>query len=213
MRMAERLGAEEKRALRFIARREERGDPSPGNREIGCVVGLEEAREVQRLLSSLVEGGYLVQDEGWRRMLQLTSRGWRLVEDLDGAGRERGLAEGYEDYVPLHSADGVRRHLLRVEAGSLIRAGMSGEGLVVVEEGPEPRDGELVAALVGGEMLVKRLRREEGLVSLLPADGTPADPGDGPVYEPPLPASAAEIKGRVVYVVCPLEAQGNFRQV
>lgn len=203
--MAERVGPEEKKVLRFIARREERGDPSPGVREIGFAVGLEGSWEAQDLLSGLVENGYLIRDAGWQRMLQLTGRGWRLVETL--SADERG-AGAQEDDGLLRAPDGARRHLLRAAPESLIRAGMSGDELLVVEETSEPGDGELIAALVEGEIVVKRLRREgeQGeLVSLVPADDTPTDPGDGPVYEPSLPVSAAEIKGRVVYAVRPLE--------
>lgn len=208
-RMAEWSGPEEKKALRFIARREERGDPSPGLLEIGCAVGLEGARGVQgvqELLSRLTEDGYLVQDASWRRMLQLTGRGWRLVEEKVSAGPDGSLTENEE---ALHSADEAGRRslrLLRVEPGSLIRAGMSGDELLVIEEEPEPEDGELVAALVGDEMLLKRLRRGGGSASLVPAYDTPADPGDGPAGEPPLPVSGAGIQGRVVYAIRPVEA-------
>lgn len=198
MRAAERFGEKEERALRFIARREERGDPSPGLREIGCAVGLEGSREVQELLSGLVEGGYVVRDANWQRMLQLTSRGWRLA---GAVGQE--LSPSSNGLLPPRGGRG--RHLLRAEPESLRRAGMSGDDLLVVEEEPEPADGELVAALVEGRMLVKRLRREGDNLSLLPVYDTPTDPGDGPVGEPPLPTSIAEVEGRVVYAVRALE--------
>lgn len=200
MRAAERVGEKEEKALRFIARREERGDPSPGLREIGCAVGLEGSREAQELLSALVEGGYLVRDAGWQRMLQLTSRGWRLA-GLGVAGRAAPANDGL-----LRSRDGAQRHLLRAEAESLVRAGMAGDELLVVEEEPPAADGELVAALVEGRTVVKRLRREGESLSLAPVDSAPADPGDGPAGEPPLPVSAADIKGRVVYAVRSLQA-------
>lgn len=200
MRAAERVGKREEKALRFIARREERGDPSPGLREIGCAVGLEGSREAQELLSALAEGGYLVRDAGWQRMLQLTSRGWRL------AGSEANQEVASASDGLLRSRNGARRHVLRAERESMIRAGMSGDELLVVEEGPEPECGELVAALVEGRVLVKRLRREGETLSLVPVDGIPADPGDGPVCEPPLPVSETEIEGRIVYVVRSVQA-------
>lgn len=205
-RMAEWVGPEEKKALRFIARREERGDPSPGLLEIGCAVGLEGARGVQDLLSRLAEDGYLVQDASWQRMLQLTGSGWRLVGGKLSAGPDGSLVESEE---PLYSADGAGRRplrLLRVEPESLIRAGMSGDELLVIEEEPEPANGELVAALVRDEMLLKRLRRGRDCVSLAPAYDTPVDPGDGPADEPPILASEAEIQGRVVYAIRAVEA-------
>lgn len=96
--------------------------------------------------------------------------------------------------------------MLRAERESMIRAGMSGDELLVVEEKPEPECGELVAALVEGRVLVKRLRREGETLSLVPVDVILADPGDGPACEPPLPASDAEIEGRIVYAVRSVQA-------
>ena len=208
MRMEERLGHEEIKVLRFIARREERGDPSPGLREICCATGLEGSRTVQDRISALIRGDYLVQDVGWTRMLELTERGWRLLEDhLTSAGR--GEARRIMPESPgaelLDARDGSRRRLLRVTPDSLARAGLSPEDLLVVEDDPDPDDGELVVALVGGERRIMRVRRAGGSsLVLLPAAQTTTDPADGPCVEPPLPASEAELQGRVVYVVRPL---------
>lgn len=204
MRMEERLGHEEIKVLRFIARREERGDPSPGLREICCATGLEGSRMAQDRISALIRGDYLVQDEGWTRMLELTERGWRLLEDLKSAGRD--TARRDEPASPgaelLDARDGSRRRLLRATPDSLARAGMSPDDLLVVEDAPDPADGELVVALVGGETRIMRVRRAGGSLALLPAAQTGTDPG--PDAEPPVPASQARIQGRVVYVVRPL---------
>lgn len=206
MRMEERLGHEEIKVLRFIARREERGDPSPGLREICCATGLEGSRTVQERISALIRGGCLIQDANWTRMLELTERGWRLLEEPASAGRD--VARGSEPAGPgaelLDARDGSRRRLLRAAADSLARAGMSSGDLLVVEDDPDPADGELVVALVGGETRIMRVRRAGGSLFLLPAAQTTGDPADGPCVEPPLPASQAKIQGRVVYVVRPL---------
>ncbi|WP_047864853.1 LexA family protein [Rubrobacter aplysinae] len=205
--MAERVGFEERKALRFIARREERGDPSPGVREIGCAVGLESVREVQEVLSRLDGEGYLLRDSGWRRMLELTERGWRIARGPEGA-YDSGEPAEHMDYMEgdglLQSPDGARRRILRPEPESLMRAGMSGDELVVIEEGTKPGEGEMVAALVGGEIVLRRIHRGEEAVSLLPVCDIPADPNDAPAPGPPLPAPEARIQGRVVYVIRPL---------
>lgn len=206
MRMEERLGHEEIKVLRFIARREERGDPSPGLREICCATGLEGSRTAQDRISALIRGDYLIQDAGWTRMLELTERGWRLLDDLTSAGR--GAARRSDPAGPgaelLDARDGSRRRLLRATPDSLARAGMSPEDLLVVEDDPDPADGELVVALVGGDTRIMRVRRAGGSLALLPAARTATDPADGPCVEPPVPASEAELQGRVVYVVRPL---------
>lgn len=75
---SEHLGIQEKKALRLIARRERRGDPSPALLEIGCAVGSEGTQGVEALLACLSRNGYLIRDEGWDRMLRLSVTGWRL---------------------------------------------------------------------------------------------------------------------------------------
>ena len=206
MRMEERLGHEEIKVLRFIARREERGDPSPGLREICCATCLEDSRTAQERISGLIRGGYLVQDAGWTRMLELTERGWRMLEDLSTAGRDvsRGSAPAGPGAELLDARDGSRRRLLRASPDSLARAGMSAGDLLVVEDDPDPADGELVVALVGCETRIMRARRVAGSLGLFPAAQTADDPADGPCVEPPVPASRTKIQGRVVYVVRPL---------
>lgn len=108
MRAAGRIGAAEKKALRFIARRESRGEPSPGVREICCAAGLESPGEVRNLLCRLAESGYLLRDADWSRMLRLTEPGWRLAKELCAAG-ETGRVEGGGDPAP---PDGAPRRLL-----------------------------------------------------------------------------------------------------
>lgn len=207
VRMEERFSHEEMKALRFIARREERGDPSPGMNEIRCATGLEGSPAVQNVLSALIGGGYLVQDAGWTRMLELTERGWRLLEDLTSAERDAARRDAPEG-EPLEARDGSRRRLLRPSAESLTRAGMSEGDLLVVEDDPDPADGELVVALAGGETRIMRVRRYAESLVLFPAAQITADPADGPAggsgVEPPLPAAQAELQGRVVYVARPL---------
>lgn len=206
MRIAERLDVEKVNILRFIARREERGDPSPGLREICCAAGLEGSRAAEDRLSDLVVGGYVTRDVGWRRMLELTGRGWRLLEGLADAEQEENVLL---DAEPLLARAGTRLLLLRAAPESLVRAGMSETDLLAVDDAewsPAPAEGELVAVRVGGETVLKRVLGGGELAA--PLREAPEDPGDGPCGtprgEPPIPASAAEILGRVVYVVRPL---------
>lgn len=207
MRASERLDAEKVNILRFIARREERGDPSPGLREICCAVGLEEPRAVEDRLRELAGDGYVAQDAGWKRMLELTGRGWRLLQEP--VCSDRGEEAVRLDAEPLRSRYGARLLLLRAAPESLVRAGMSETDLLVVEDAecsPAPVAGELVAARVAGETVLKRVLDGGDLAA--PIRQAPEDPGDGscgqPCAEPPIPASGAEIRGRVVCVVRPL---------
>lgn len=103
---SEKLGLKEKKALRLIARREERGDPSPGLLEIGCVAGSEGVRGAQELLSRLARDGYLIRDEGWERMLRLTGLGWRLFAEENPSRPDGGATRSVGELYPTESKPG-----------------------------------------------------------------------------------------------------------
>jgi SOS-response transcriptional repressor LexA len=163
----EKLGLKEKKALRLIARREERGDPSPGLLEIGCVVGLEGTRGARELLSRLARDGYLIWDEGWERMLRLTGLGWRLFTE-ENPDRPDGGAVGQGG--ELHHTDAAE--------------------ISVVEE-PEPDLPGPVVALAGGKTSPKRPRYAES-PSHAQAGDVPVDPGDGPAVWPRRPVPGTD---------------------
>ncbi len=168
----EQLGLKEKKALRLIARREERGDPSPGLLEIGCVVGLEGTRDAQELVSRLARDGYLIRDEGWERMLRLTGLGWRLFAEENPSRPDGGAARSVGELYPTDAA----------EPGD-------GEETPVVEKEPEPDDPRPVVALVGEKTLSKRPPRYTESPSQAPAGDVPVAPGDGPAAWPRMPVS------------------------
>jgi repressor LexA len=62
---------------------------------------------------------------------------------------------------------------------------------VAVRKQPDAEDGEIVVAMIDGDVTVKTLRRANGQVSLMPQN---------PVY-PVIPAEKAEILGKVVSVL------------
>ena len=83
--------------------------------------------------------------------------------------------------------------MLRVHGDSMIDAGLLDGDLVVVRRQPDATNGEIVAALIGGEeATVKRLRKESGRVVLLP---------ENPAYDPIVLDSDVEFIGRVVAVL------------
>jgi len=58
--------------------------------------------------------------------------------------------------------------MLKVVGDSMINAGIADGTWVVVRQQEDARDGEIVAAMVRGEVTVKTLHREPGLLELLP---------------------------------------------
>lgn len=81
--------------------------------------------------------------------------------------------------------------MLKVVGDSMINAGIADGNWVVVRQQQDAKNGEIVAAMVNGEVTVKTLRREPGLLELVPQN---------PDYEP-IPVADLEILGTVVGVV------------
>ncbi|MFI5956934.1 transcriptional repressor LexA [Cryptosporangium sp. NPDC051539] len=104
------------------------------------------------------------------------------------------LAEqAVEDVFPLPReivGDG-NLFLLRVVGDSMIEAAICDGDWVVVRQQPDADSGEIVAAMLDGEATVKRLRRRDGQVWLVPHNAA---------YEP-IPGDEATILGRVVTVL------------
>jgi|SRR3990172_4825071 len=182
-----------------------RGYP-PSVREIGEAVGLSSPSTVHSHLSTLVDAGYLRRDPSKPRAIEVVDTGneYELrrapVRDVPLVGRIAAgspilAEEDIEEIFPLPTElvgnDPV--FMLRVQGDSMLNAGIFDGDLVVVRRQPDAHNGEIVAALIGGEeATIKRLRRESDRVVLLP---------ENPVYEPIVLTSDVEIIGRVVAVL------------
>ena len=98
-----------------------------------------------------------------------------------------------EDIFPLPRqllGDGTL-FLLKVYGDSMTGAGIADGDWVVVRQQADAKDGEIVAAMIGGDATVKTLRRSGGHVWL-----TPHDPGP-----PPVPGVDATVLGKAVAVI------------
>ncbi|WP_425558251.1 transcriptional repressor LexA [Cryptosporangium japonicum] len=104
------------------------------------------------------------------------------------------LAEqAVEDVFPLPReivGDG-NLFLLKVVGDSMVEAAICDGDWVVVRQQPDADSGDIVAAMLDGEATVKRLRRRDGEVWLVPHNAA---------YEP-IPGGEATILGRVVTVL------------
>jgi repressor LexA len=185
---------------------QERGYP-PSVREIGEAVGLNSPSTVHSHLSSLVKQGYLRRDPSKPRAIEVTAPG-RAQPDLRrapvrdvpllgriAAGSPILAEEDIEDILPLPTQivgnDPV--FMLRVRGDSMFEAGIHDGDLVVIRRQADADDGDIVAALIDGEeATVKRLRREPGKVTLVPAN---------PAYEPMVFTQGVQLLGRVVAVL------------
>jgi repressor LexA len=198
------LTARQKRILEFIADTvRERGYP-PTVREIGEAVGLTSSSSVHSQLENLAKMGLLFKDPTKPRAIGLADERVKpeaVVVPVIGriaAGAPVLAAENVEDYVtvPLSHARGGEHFALRVTGQSMSGAGiLDGDVVVVRHQGTAP-DGEIVVALLPGiaedEATVKRLRRRDGRVTLVP---------ENPVFSPIEMSEGGQILGKVVAVL------------
>lgn len=184
----------QRRILEFIARTvRDRGYP-PTVREIGEAVGLTSSSSVHAQLANLERRGLLKRDPSKPRAMEIRHHGSAppraTTVPLLGriaAGAPTLATEDVDEHVVV-SADiaGDENHFaLRVAGDSMIGAGILDGDVVVVRRQDDAGDGDVVAAVLPGpaedEATVKRLRREEDRLVLVPENPTmaPFDLGDG----------------------------------
>jgi repressor LexA len=164
--------------LQFISRHCRDSGYPPTVREIGFGVGLASPSTVHAHLAKLEAAGHIHRDPTKPRAmyvcrdaeLEATRPRRAPVEALPllgsvAAGAPRLAEQDVEDWV---AAPFEGDFVLRVAGESMIGAGILDGDLVVVKRQPTARDGEIVVAQIEDEATVKRLRRADGRVHLMP---------------------------------------------
>lgn len=165
---------------------------APSVREIGEAVGLRSTASVSYHLQQLKAQGLLqaAGGKGRKRSIVANSRPGQIpVVGVVTAGLPILAVENHEGTM---AWDGDPTcFALRVRGDSMINAGILDGDKVVVRPQPTANDGQIVVARIGDEATVKRLRRENGEIWLLP---------ENPNYEP-IDGREAELVGLVKAVV------------
>ncbi len=104
-------------------------------------------------------------------LVELKGRGLPLYSSAVRAGLPTAADDHMESRLDLH--DYVVRHpqatfFVRVQGDSMINAGIHEGDILVVDRSVEAREGSIVIAVLDGELTVKRLRRRDGGVQLVP---------------------------------------------
>ena len=147
---------------------------SPSVREIGQAVGLRSTSTVQYHLTALKNAGYIERDPLLKRTLRLTggaqSHAGRVpLLGTVTAGMPILAVEEIEDYIPYGGrTEGKTLFALHVRGDSMVNAAILDGDIIVVEQTPTARNGEIVVALVGDEATVKRFYKENGHFRLQP---------------------------------------------
>ena len=165
---------------------------SPSVREIGAAVGLRSTASVSYHLQALQEKGLLQSPgaKGRKRAIVTSMRPGQIpVIGVVTAGLPILAVENQEGTICWDGDPNC--FALRVRGDSMINAAILSGDLVVVRPQQHADDGQIVVARIGDEATVKRLRRRNGQVWLMPENEN-FDPIDG---------TEAEIIGLVKAVI------------
>lgn len=187
--------------LAFISRHCRDSGYPPTVREIGMAVGLASPSTVHAHLAKLESAGHIRRDPTKPRAMFVCRDASREREapappaaalPLVGsvaAGALRLAEQEVEDWV---ASPFEGDFVLRVVGDSMIDAGILEGDMVVVRRSQTASDGEIVVAQVEDEATVKRLRRVDGRVHLIP---------ENPAYEPIVPDGEVTLAGVVTGVL------------
>ena len=165
---------------------------APSVREIGAAVGLRSTASVSYHLQQLQEKGLLQSPgaKGRKRAIVTAQRPGQIpVVGVVTAGLPILALENQEGTIAWEGDPSC--FALRVKGDSMINAAILDGDMVVVRPQQNADDGQIVVARIGDEATVKRLRRRNGEIWLMP---------ENDAYSP-IDGSEAEILGKVTAVI------------
>ena len=178
--------------LDYVNRFVQENGYAPSVREIGAAVGLRSTASVSYHLQALQETGALLAPgaKGRKRAIVTSVRQGQIpVIGVVTAGVPILAFENQEGTMAWDGEPGC--FALRVRGDSMINAGILSGDKVVVRPQQTADDGQIVVARIGDEATVKRLRRRNGQIWLMP---------ENDAYEP-IDGTEAEIVGIVKSLV------------
>jgi repressor LexA len=193
------LTKRQRQVLEFVRSIQRAGETTPTLREIAAHFGFTSSRAAADHLDALKRKGFLESEPGKARSLRVTS----LLEKLRSrivdiplfgeipAGMPQAREQDAEGCVSLDvESVGFKptrnTFALRVTGDSMIGRHILNGDIVVLEHGPEPRNGEIVAALIDGESTLK---------TFVVRNGKPWLRAENPKYPNLIPAQELMIQG------------------
>ena len=164
--------------LAFIRRQLDEAGVPPTLHEIAGAFGLASANGVAKHVQALEAKGHLAVTPHKSRGIRLPASQRARVERLAlpvlgrvAAGSPIGAdAGGIDEELLLdrHCFSRLPDYLLRVQGDSMRDDGIFDGDLVAVQRAADARDGEIVVARIDGEITIKRLKRTQSGIQLLP---------------------------------------------
>lgn len=185
--------------LRFIEERIDDEGVAPTLQEIADAFDFRSTASAQKHVAHLERKGFLERRKHQKRGLVLarpdTEHATAAELPLYGVVAAGSPIESIPDdervAVPSDLLRSGEHYVLRVRGDSMIDDGVHDGDLVVVQRARTAPDGEMVVALVGDEVTLKRLYRERRSMVRL----QPANPNLAPLL---VPASQVQVQGVVV---------------
>ena len=178
--------------LQFLTKFVAENGYAPSVREICQAVGLQSTATVHYHLNALRDAGLISMDDMKKRTISLpdSRRADRIpVVGVVTAGLPVLAVENIEGYLPWEGEPGC--FALRVRGDSMIGAGILDGDKVVVRPQSTAENGEIVVALLDDSATVKRFKRSDRGVWLMP---------ENPNFQP-IDGREAKIIGRVKAVI------------
>ncbi len=196
MERTQELTPKQKQVLKFIYECIRSNQLPPTIREIASRFHFSSTGTVRDHLKALVKKGYLNIEEGKSRAIELVREALFQVPVLGRvrAGQPIYAVEDLEGYLDLDQVIFPERDVfaLRVQGDSMIEAGIMPNDFILVKRQEMAKVGEIVIALLGEEVTVKKLAKRDGRYYLDPAN---------PHYKPLLVTSELTIIGKVINVL------------
>ncbi|NQZ13935.1 MAG: transcriptional repressor LexA [Alphaproteobacteria bacterium] len=211
------LTKKQRELLIFIHEKMKDSDVAPSFDEMRVALGLKSKSGIHRLISALVERGYLERLPHRARALQVKRLPKELEEQASqntaplsaaiaadammslpmygriaaGTPIEAIRNENGAVDIPPNMMGAGEHYALEVDGESMIKAGINDGDTVIIKKCDTANDGDIVVALVDGEeVTLKRLARRSGQVILIPEN----DEFNEQVYAP----EQVQIQGKLV---------------
>ncbi|MBX3735008.1 MAG: transcriptional repressor LexA [Verrucomicrobiae bacterium] len=190
----------QRRVFELVRSKVASGEPAPTLREIAATFGWKSKRAAACHLQAIVAKGWLTSDPGKARSLRLAGPGRRgspataaipLLGSIPaGFGAEREAEDGGECVPVAVDTLGFKptrnTFALRVSGDSMIGRHICDGDIAVFEHGPEPRPGQIVAALID---------RKNTLKTFVVRKGRPFLKAENPKYPDLIPSEELMIQG------------------
>ena len=187
----------QKMVLDFVRNYIEDHDYAPSYREIASSLNLNSVATVAEHISALQTKGHLIKEQSEARSLQLTPR-WdeRVFEvpmlGIIAAGKPIDAIRTAETIDIPRSMMAPDVFALKVQGDSMIEDGILTGDYVIIRKTNEPKNGDIVVALLDDEYVtLKRYYKEKDYIRLQPANGK----------YPPIRTRHVTIQGKVLGVI------------